>query len=700
MSSGTPRPASVPGSRPPDASGSAARIIRTTPLDSAPPPIPDHELIRPIGEGGFGEVWLARNAVGTFRAVKVVHRRDFEREDNYEREFKGLQRFEPISRSHDGFVDILHLGRNGEAGYFYYVMELADNGSESRLQPASADEKLTHRSLLAPDRLKAGLQTYSPRTLRHDLKHRGHLPLTDCVSIGLKLCSALDHLHEQGLVHRDIKPSNIIFVNGEPKLADIGLVANIDDARSIVGTRGYIPPEGAGTPQADIYGLGKVLYEIAFGKDRQDYPQLPPDLSSRPDHAGLLELNEVIVKACESDPRKRYQSATGMKADLALLQNGKSVRRKRTNEQRWVAGKKAALALIVLGAITANLFIFLRPFSHAESAGEGPPSTNEYATALCDKAMSIMRADNYAAFPEAYTDLNKAIALDPNYARPYVGLFDLRSHLPVSGLPPPTQVELRAIVRKLEELAPNLAATHQAQSLVSFHDLNFPQAEKRILQALGADPKVDPGWYGFMLTHWGRLEEARKQLEIARSNTPSLAITYRIMGHTYYVQRDYTNAIAWYRQALNLEPHEVASRFIGEAYWAMGDYTNALDSFAKARILNGADKAETKRSYDELRRAFDAGGVRGYWEEQWKRTEKNPNSDFCGKATIQMRLGDTNAALAWLKKAYNARDRDDERSELAYLLFNECWDDLNDDVQFKDLLDKIGFTKVMPKRKK
>jgi len=60
----------------------------------------------------------------------------------------------------------------------------------------------------------------------------------------LALTSALAFLHEQGLVHRDIKPSNIIFVQGQPKLADIGLVAGSDETSSFVGTEGFIPPEG------------------------------------------------------------------------------------------------------------------------------------------------------------------------------------------------------------------------------------------------------------------------------------------------------------------------------------------------------------------------------------------------------------------------------------------------------------------------
>src|SRR5438094_2255726 len=96
------------------------------------PAIPDHELIRLIGRGSYGQVWLAKNAVGTLRAIKVVYRATFEKAEHFEREFKGLQKFEPISRSHEGFVDILQLGCNEEAGCFYYVMELADDQNAER----------------------------------------------------------------------------------------------------------------------------------------------------------------------------------------------------------------------------------------------------------------------------------------------------------------------------------------------------------------------------------------------------------------------------------------------------------------------------------------------------------------------------------------------------------------------------------------
>jgi hypothetical protein len=79
--------------------------------------IPDHTLLRRIGQGSYGEVWLARNAIGIYRAVKVVFQDEFADPRPYEREFSGMCRFEPLSRSNEGFVDILQVGRNDEAHY-------------------------------------------------------------------------------------------------------------------------------------------------------------------------------------------------------------------------------------------------------------------------------------------------------------------------------------------------------------------------------------------------------------------------------------------------------------------------------------------------------------------------------------------------------------------------------------------------------
>lgn len=265
-------------------------------LQAATLEIPDHELLRRVGQGSYGEVWLARNVMGTFRAVKIIRRVTFDHDRPYEREFEGIRQFEPISRQHPGLTAILHIGR-GE-GFFYYVMEVADD--------------LDGGTLIDPERFAA-------RTLAAELKRNRRLPVQECARLGHILAEALAYLHGQGLVHRDIKPSNIIFVNGLPKLADVGLVAGAGERESFVGTMGYVPPEGPGRVTADIFSLGKVLYEIAMGKDREEFPELPTSLRDLPEAPALLKLNTLLTKACHPDPRRRFTSAEEMGRALARL---------------------------------------------------------------------------------------------------------------------------------------------------------------------------------------------------------------------------------------------------------------------------------------------------------------------------------------------------------------------------------------------
>jgi serine/threonine protein kinase len=113
------------------ASGEDSSAHPSSPATNRPPPeIPDYELIKCIGSGSYGEVWLARNVMGTFRAVKIVHRDAFKSERPFEREFDGIKKFEPVSQTHESQRKIFHVGRRDE--YFYYVMELAGRHFQSR----------------------------------------------------------------------------------------------------------------------------------------------------------------------------------------------------------------------------------------------------------------------------------------------------------------------------------------------------------------------------------------------------------------------------------------------------------------------------------------------------------------------------------------------------------------------------------------
>jgi len=320
---------------PPGSSSSGARRIPAGP----PPAIPDYQMLRRIGGGSYGEVWLARDVLGNYRAVKVVHRGQFNHDRPFEREFEGIRNFEPVSRSHPSQVSLFHVGRNDADGYFYYVMELAD------------DQRTGQQ--IDPER-------YEPKTLRSELRQRGRLPVAGCLKVGLTLTTALKHLHGAGLIHRDIKPSNVIFVHGLPKLADIGLVAAAGDECSFVGTEGYVAGEGPGKAQADIFALGKVLYEMLTGLRPERYPSLPEEWGKAPDrHA--QELNEVVVKACAANVAERYQSAAELETDLELLKSGKSLVRLRRIERayrRLLVFAGVAIGVFILGGFALGFFVF------------------------------------------------------------------------------------------------------------------------------------------------------------------------------------------------------------------------------------------------------------------------------------------------------------------------------------------------------
>lgn len=295
--------------------------------------IPDHDLIAKVGAGSYGEVWLARSLTGSFRAVKIIFRDRFKDARPFEREFQGILKFEPISRSHPGVIAILHVGQRAQEGYFYYVMEIADGlNVGQRIDPAS----------------------YIPLTLASIISSKKSSSIDKCIDYGLALTAALKHLHQNGLAHRDIKPSNIIFVQGRPKLADIGMVTGIGGERSYLGTRGYIPPEGAGAPRADLYSLGKVLYEAASGNVAEKFPELPASLRENSRADLFFEFNEILLKACAPEPRRRYESAAQMHDDLQALKNGVSLRRANAGVNRLRRFQMLTATVAILTVLTAT----------------------------------------------------------------------------------------------------------------------------------------------------------------------------------------------------------------------------------------------------------------------------------------------------------------------------------------------------------
>lgn len=185
-------------------------------------------------------------------------------------------------------------------------------------------------------------------TLKKHIDHRGALPEREVLYYATQILSALDYIHSKGIVHCDIKPQNIILLqNGSIKVADFG-IARLDamlessDKKSdtALGTVYYVSPEQAQgktpKPQSDIYSLGVMLYEAMTNRlpfyhenatevaKMQINREPTPPSSYRPDIS--VGLEQIILRAMEKNPKKRYATAAEMLTDVrALRQNSKTV---------------------------------------------------------------------------------------------------------------------------------------------------------------------------------------------------------------------------------------------------------------------------------------------------------------------------------------------------------------------------------------
>ena len=163
-------------------------------MDNFPSEIRGFTPVCLCGRGAYGQVWLVIDAVGCYRALKIVSKSIL---GDWEREFKGLKNYQTKVKPHPNLIQVFHIEDCGS--FFYYTMEAADN---------LGDE-----------------QNYIPSTLENWVKQWGALGADTLVPLFDQQLDGIEALHGAGLIHRDIKPDNIVFVENVPKLGDIGLVS-------------------------------------------------------------------------------------------------------------------------------------------------------------------------------------------------------------------------------------------------------------------------------------------------------------------------------------------------------------------------------------------------------------------------------------------------------------------------------------------
>lgn len=301
------QPTIVPNTEPPDAAQLDQTIISHDGNSgeqnpSSAPTLPvfgDFELLEEIARGGMGVVYLARDkGLDRIVAIKTILNGQFASQESKARFF--AEAAAAAKLDHPGIIPVYEIGEVQDQPFF--AMKYISGGS-------FASQMNRYRS-----DLRSG------------------------VELMVKVCRAVHHAHERGVLHRDLKPANILIdEDGFPLVADLGLAkavdsdTNITQSGAIMGTPGYMSPEqasGAGdvTTSTDVYALGAILFEVLTGQaphqgrtaietlKRITSEESPTARSVNPDADRRLEL--VCQNCLTMKAEDRYSSAKALADDL------------------------------------------------------------------------------------------------------------------------------------------------------------------------------------------------------------------------------------------------------------------------------------------------------------------------------------------------------------------------------------------------
>jgi serine/threonine protein kinase len=588
---------------------------RPAPAHPIEPRIGAYEIVREIGRGGMGAVYLARRADGQFEkevAIKLLKRGTDT--DEVLRRFREERRI--LARlDHPNIARLIDAGTT-QAGLPYFVMEYV-----------------------------AGL----PIT-RYVAKEK--VPIAGRLQLFLKVCAAVQFAHQHQVVHRDLKPGNIVVTpEGEPKLLDFGiakLLTPTDDTVLVTRTeqRRLTPacasPEQARgepvTPASDVYALGALLYELVtdVSPHRFSSPQpaseeiarvvcdveaVRPSLAlENPERRRELrgDLDTIALTALRKEPERRYASVAELAEDARRHLAGRPiVARKNTasyittrflrrNHRRITAALALAGVGLIVGALLFRSAIQPRrpidPMTARSDVASNPPTSDLVAYDLFLRGQALMNdiatsTDWEGDNRRAIDLLERAVTHDPTFALAYAQLVSMHVNLYVWVEHSETRLaQAKAALQQAERLAPDNADTYAAAGELA----EALGDTSRAFERFGLAHRVRPNDEVILSRlaqaeeNLGMWDEAIRDMEKARKIAPRNSNVPNYLKGMYAGRRDYGTSDRICDEAIAQFPN-------GPIYYRAQKVSNSLDR---------GDPQQARVRFGDLPEKFNASGYR------------------------------------------------------------------------------------------
>jgi serine/threonine protein kinase/Flp pilus assembly protein TadD len=574
-----------------------------------------------IGQGGMGEVWLARDGtLGRDVALKILPagaNDAFERKERFFREARSAS-----ALNHPNIITIYEI--NSDEGIDFIAMEYVQG-----------------------------------RTLG-DLLHHGPMPIDRIERCAEQIAEAVGCAHRAGIVHRDLKPGNIMITDdGLVKVLDFGLakVSSPSDssvataaepatqmaltrAGTTVGTLGYMSPEQAiGDPvdaRSDVFSFGVILYEMLTGrlpfagKTLSDvlhalhFVEPPPIESLR---TGIPPvLHQVALRSLRKAPADRYLNM----GDVAIVIKGGIPANAATAAmplqavRRSPPMRRVALAGLIVAAIAGVAAVAAwqsrERTAPAATAHEGPVAAEPTSAYELTSAAAILlaRPDRDGNPDRAIALLDRALAADPKSALAHAQLSSAYLRKQQTN-PDPQWLKLaRENAQRSIDLNADLAAGHTAKGFVHVEAGERADAATELRRAAQLDPvnafphiglglnfaalnqdaeatasferaiALGPGeWraYGEFAQFYfrrARYIDAVRHWEAAQKLTPDNVLILRNLGAAYYLLDRHDEAASILQRALEVRPSASTYTNLGTIRFFQGRYTDAVTAFEKA----------------------------------------------------------------------------------------------------------------------